>query len=430
MQYLKSSAWRPALTAIIAAACVSTADAQLRIVTYNIAELRGDDAAVQDVFAALADDPTADGLIRIPDVYIFQEMNSGITTLVRTYLNNNAPLGVQYTLATFTVNGGGGENALYYRSDTLAEDASGHRDILNHAGPRATDRWKLQRLDAPLESFYIYGSHFKADTGVQDQADRESEANAIRNDADSLGEGVHIIYAGDYNVYSASEGAFQRMLQAGAGQARDIGFGGAFTILSHTQSPYDGSLGSELVGGGMDDRFDFLLVTDEFNDGSGYTYMPGTYRSFGNDGQHFNEPINDGFNSYFDTDEQWKADALARASDHLPVVADFFVPGNPFRLTVDNLVAGENAQLTAEGAGPNQTVYFIYSLSGLGETFVPQLNVTLRLANPALGVQKRANGAGVALASVPVPGSLAGQDLWLQAAIPGEATDVIFRVVE
>jgi hypothetical protein len=40
------------------------------------------------------------------------------------------------------------------------------------------------------------------------------------------------------------------------------------------------------VGGGIDDRFDFQLVTGEFLDGEGLDYLGGSYHTFGNDGTH------------------------------------------------------------------------------------------------------------------------------------------------
>jgi len=57
--------------------------------------------------------------------------------------------------------------------------------------------------------------------------------------------------------------------------------------------------------------------------------IPGTYRSFGNDGLHFNEAINLGDNFYYPDDVPRSnaiADALHDASDHIPVVAEYQLP--------------------------------------------------------------------------------------------------------
>ena len=45
------------------------------------------------------------------------------------------------------------------------------------------------------------------------------------------------------------------------------------------------------VGSGLDDRFDFQLVTGEFLDGAGLNYINNSYHSFGNNGSTYNTDI-------------------------------------------------------------------------------------------------------------------------------------------
>jgi len=410
-------------------AVTGTASAQFRVVSYNVANLVGSDPDLETVFAALRDDPDLDtGVIRAPDVYVFQEVGSTDTSVLRTMLNDTAPDGILYNQATFTVQGGGGENALFFRSDTVSENRNGHRDITNHTGPRATDRWQLELLGAPGTSVWVYGSHFKAGTDNSDEAARWSEAIAVRNDADSLGESAHILYCGDWNVYTGGENAFRHFFEPGNGTAVDPRFNRVFATVAHTQSPADGSIPA-LTTGGMDNRFDFQLCTTELDDGLGFDVIDDSYRAFGNDGLHFDRAINFGTNEYFPVDEQFKADALARASDHLPVVVDYRVPGI-MRLTVDNVVEGEMAIFSVTDAPANTNVYFIYSLAGLGSTDVTQLGVTLRLAQPVLLGSTNSNGIGAATLFVTVPSNTSGLDLWTQAAISGDVTDVVYREVQ
>ncbi len=423
---------------VVALGCVGAwrrAEAQsgapVRIVTYNIAELVGSTIDLRKVFQALGEDPApVTGVIRAPDIYIFQEVDAGTTGLIQSWLDASAPLGVQYRLATFTVNGGGaGENALFYRDDSFVEEPAAHRDITNHTGPRATDRWKLHCAEDASVTLYIYGSHFKAEEGFQFESQRASEADAVRRDADTLPAAAHIIYAGDWNVYAPSEAAFLRFFDAGSGRAVDPRFLGSFAALAHTQSPHDGS-NPDLVGGGMDDRFDFQLCSEELSDGAGFEMIAESYRSFGNDGLHYNLSINAGVNHYFRPDEQWKADALALASDHLPVVVDYFTPAPRFLLEVPPLVAGLFATLRASHAQPGESVHFIYSQRGLGQTPVPQLGVTLGLRSPALAGSARADAQGSATLRGRVPVELLGGELWIQAARQGAVTDVVWRPVD
>jgi hypothetical protein len=116
-------------------------------------------------------------------------------------------------------------------------------------------------------------------------------------------------------------------LASGPGQAFDpINTPGAWSGNDafksvHTQAPsFDAQPG--LVGGGMDDRFDFQLVTGELLDGEGLDYIPGSYHAFGNNGTHtFNQSISTGTGALLAV-----LAALMTASDHLPVVADYQLP--------------------------------------------------------------------------------------------------------
>ena len=87
----------------------------------------------------------------------------------------------------------------------------------------------------------------------------------------------------------------------------------------HTQSPRTTQFGGG-ANGGMDDRFDWLFVSEDIlEESSEIRYVANTYLVVGNDGNHFNQAINAGNNSsVIDS----IADALHDASDHLPVYMD------------------------------------------------------------------------------------------------------------
>jgi endonuclease/exonuclease/phosphatase family metal-dependent hydrolase len=322
------------LALILALACAPLGWAQMRIVNYNIAQLNGNQAALQDVIAAInADDKP--GYAIAPHVYVFQEVNSGDQNTLLGYLNAAAPAGVTYALGTYTNTGEdccAGAQAMFYRSDIMAEQANEHVDIYTQAG-RDTDRWRLRYTDYTGDDakFYVYSSHLKAGSTASDETDRNTGAIAIRANSDALPEGTHIIYMGDFNLSSNSEAAYQTFIAAGPGKARDaLGTGtwsGSGQAIKHTQSPR--STGDGLTGGGMDDRFDFQLTSAEFRDDEGYSYIAGTYRSFGNDGNHYDLAINSGTNSYYPGDiprSNALADDLRNASDHIPVIAEYQLP--------------------------------------------------------------------------------------------------------
>lgn len=87
------------------------------------------------------------------------------------------------------------------------------------------------------------------------------------------------------------------------------------------------------------------------------------------------------------------------------------------RLAVGPLTGGQNGQFDVIGANPNQMTYLVYSLRGLGHTYVAPLNVTLDLRSPArAGSGKRADANGDVTWNLPIPLGGSGRTAWFQAA--------------
>ena len=83
----------------------------------------------------------------------------------------------------------------------------------------------------------------------------------------------------------------------------------------HSQSTRVRSFGGGATGG-MDDRFDFILNSTAMNQEGRIKFIPNSLKPFGNDGNHYNDSINQRPNTAVPDSI---ADALAYASDHLPV---------------------------------------------------------------------------------------------------------------
>ena len=321
---------------LLAVACLgSTAAAQVRVVNWNVARLVGDLSAMEDVITALGDDDKA-GFAVAPAIMAFQEVTSSSRAALEATVAAAIP-SVTYARATFTSSGSedgsGGAQLLLYRSDLFTEETAGHEDIFTGAG-RQADRWKL-RLNGTTDTagvIWVYSMHLKASSGSSNQALRLVGATSIRDDAATLPSGSNVLYVGDYNVYSNNEPAYGKMTESGVNRGVDpLGSGswsGAAGAYKHTQSPRLQS--RSLVGGGMDDRFDLQLHTPEMGGGGAFTLIAGTYRSLGNDGNHYDDSINLGTNSYYPSDlarSNALADDLFDASDHIPVISDFTIPG-------------------------------------------------------------------------------------------------------
>ena len=92
----------------------------------------------------------------------------------------------------------------------------------------------------------------------------------------------------------------------------------------HTQSTRSFNTNSGCFsGGGMDDRFDMILMSGQVIEDTGLvSYVPGSYYALGQDGQHFNQELIAGGNNAAPAEV---ITALYEMSDHLPVVAEVSV---------------------------------------------------------------------------------------------------------
>lgn len=332
------------LASVCIVAITAPASAQLRIVTYNTANGTfpiGNDhlprTGMDNVLQAIGDEVT-NGFAKPIDVLILQEQSHPTTTTqafvdLLNGIYGAGTYGRSSVVTQPTYSDGNIRQTMIYNTTTLSlvnEAAFGQTGSSAGAASRETSRYQLHPLgyDDIAADFLIYNDHYKAGTGSTIEARRDFEAHTIRNDIDALGNGIHAIYAGDFNMRSSSEAAYQTLLSAGNGQAFDPintpgNWNNNFTYRAvHTQSPHDGSDG--LVGGGIDDRFDFQLITGEFLDNEGLSYIPGSYHAFGNNGTTYNQAVNSNSNTYPLANSI--LDDLAHVSDHLPVVADYQLP--------------------------------------------------------------------------------------------------------
>ncbi|MBN2170954.1 MAG: hypothetical protein JW819_06525 [Candidatus Krumholzibacteriota bacterium] len=192
---------------------------------------------------------------------------------------------------------------------------------------RDIEWWDL-RLAAAGDTLRLYSTHLKAGSGSTEEQRRLAEVQVLRADLDALPPQRAFIFCGDLNIYFDTEPAYQLLLSAGPGQLFDpIGQTGywhdnASYAPIHTQSTRTSSFGGGATGG-MDDRFDQVLVSAELLDGLGLDVLPATYLAFGQDGNHFNQSIINGGNSAVPPEV---ANALHEASDHLPVLVDLGWP--------------------------------------------------------------------------------------------------------
>lgn len=108
----------------------------------------------------------------------------------------------------------------------------------------------------------------------------------------------------------------------------------------------------------------------------------------------------------------------------------WFMRSEPAVLTVNNLVAGQVAVFDVVGAAPNQVTALAYSLTGLGSTYISQLNAYLGIKNPVqAGPIKQTNTNGSVSWSLQVPMQAKNKTVWIQAIQKENGTNIVKNIV-
>jgi PKD repeat protein len=247
-----------------------------------------------------------------------------------------------YQRAAFT-NGPSTNNMLFYNSEKLAL----HSQWYIITPLRYINEYVLfYKPDGPFPDgdttfLYFYVAHLKANP--EDSLQRLAEVNAFRQRLDNLPSAENIFFGGDLNLYNSSEPAYQALVNGGYYVLNDPLPAGNWHSNSnfshiHTQSTRTTSFGGGATGG-MDDRFDFILFSDDVLTGeNGVRYIDNTCIAFGNDGNHFNSALIDlPLNPNIPDSVTY---ALYYMSDHLPVICDIRVD-HPVMVTKPDIVITE-----------------------------------------------------------------------------------------
>lgn len=253
-----------------------------------------------------------------PDILVMQEMTS--QTGVNGFLTNVlAPIDANYTAGTF-LDGPDTDNAIFYKGNyftfisntpitTALRDINEFTLIHNATG----------------DTLRIFSVHLKASSGTTNEQQRLAEVTILRNITDALHSYSDFIVCGDFNIYGSTEPAYQKLLdQATQGYFIDLfNMPGTWNQSQyaqyHTQSPRTRQFGGG-ANGGMDDRFDMILLSQAIFETGDISYINNSYTAYGNDGLHYNDSINRPPNNAVG---QTIADAIHYASDHIPVFASF-----------------------------------------------------------------------------------------------------------
>lgn len=293
----------------------------LRVMTYNLLTFNAGSSRLPHFKAVLQ--------YAQPDVLVVQEVGSqAAVDFFRDSILNDVNPG-EWSSAVFT-DVSDDDNALFYR--TAKVQVLSHFDI--ETASRQIDEWQIRPAgyDSPDTELRLYVAHLSPNQGGSAQQQRLGEVTAMRARMETFPAGQNYLVCGDLNLYKSEEAAFEFMLSPDNGLAGvvsdpidtpgdwhdEVEFAAIQTQSTRSTSVGGGS------GGGMDDRFDFILRGPALEDDEGLDLLESTYTALGQDGLHFDVSITDPPDN--PVVPQAIAQALYSASDHLPVFADFQLP--------------------------------------------------------------------------------------------------------
>ena len=174
------------------------------------------------------------------DILALEETTSNPTTvqpivngLNAFYSYRNIPAGYAMSPYQATEDGGdtadgNGPNAMVYNTNTLQLVASVGVGSPNGSGNgeyRQVVRYEFApagTLPTTNNEFYIYVSHYKADSGSANAALRNGEAQIVRADSATLPSNARVLYTGDFNCSTSTEPMYQTLTAPGTNQAFDV----------------------------------------------------------------------------------------------------------------------------------------------------------------------------------------------------------------
>lgn len=265
-----------------------------------------------------------------PDIFMVCELESeqGANDILNTSLTYSS---FPYGRAAFQPNTSSGadiQQLIFYRSDKFSLEGS---EIIQTT-VRDINRYNLQLSTANGNSdpllLNIYVSHLKASQGSSNENLRLSMVNEFTSTLNTLDPNSFVIFAGDLNVYDSDEPAYQELLDptndivlkdpidSPGDWSNNINFQSI-----HTQSTREssGPFGAG-AGGGLDDRFDFILLSENMLSNPRLRYVTDSYKAYGNNGNCYNQDVS-ASNCTGEFSQQIRT-RLFGMSDHLPVVLE------------------------------------------------------------------------------------------------------------
>lgn len=336
----------------------------ITVMQYNLLEYGNYNSGFADCYETNNNTQRKDECIRTlvdyvkPDILTVCEFGA-TQALLNSFISHNLNInGVNYWKSDNIINYANSNiiNHIFYDSRKMELK----RHVALRTNPRDTDIYELYLKTRTLQAgdtikLVCIVAHPKAGQGYE--ASRRALMQIAMDYVNQHYAADNVLIMGDFNMYSADESGYRLLTQTYSNPQicfmdplYNVGGVGEWNNNSqyaqfHTQSTR--SYSDECFSsGGLDDRFDFILMADEIAFSYNHLrYVQNSYHAVGNDGQHFNLSIDQYGNSAV---PPVVAEALFDGSDHLPVT---------MKIAVDmKLGVAENDKPTLQATlAPNPT---------------------------------------------------------------------------
>ncbi|PQJ74839.1 T9SS type A sorting domain-containing protein [Polaribacter gangjinensis] len=246
---------------------------------------------------------------------------------------------------------------VYYNSEKLTLLANqvittNVRDI-NHY----TFKINTENIEINPIKIEVFVTHLKASTGFNNRMDRLQSVERFVAELDKLPNNSNILFAGDFNFYTSNEEGFLKLIDTsnsikiidpinrlcppfpenGVDYFNEDNFNNTYFWNNssfadvHSQSTRSSQLNGDGAGGGMDDRFDFIMMSENLKTNSTLYFVENSYKTIGNNKNCYNSSVNN-----FDCTGEYSKnlrDALYFFSDHLPISLELETPENTLSVT-------------------------------------------------------------------------------------------------
>ncbi len=333
-----------------------------------------------------------------PDVFAVTELGRDASTadhLLNNALNKNDIDFYERAAYTNTANSNI-VNMLYYNKSKLG--------LVSQAVPGNILRdinlyklyYKADDLAETKDTTFItcVVAHLKAGSSDSDQQVRANMVTNVMTYLDYYNYDGNILFMGDFNINSSYETSYQVLLNYS--EDPELRFNDPIDLpgqwwnnstmaLYHSQSTH--LSGDCHAGGGLDDRYDFILASNDVLSGDyGFKYVEDSYKTIGQDGLRFDKSL---INPTNVSEPEEVINALYDFSDHLPITLELEVTEKIVNNSDDHLNLKKNIRFN------NPVTYSLEIIHNFSPEIIRKVEIANVLGNVLTSIKMSGSSLSV-----------------------------------